>query len=164
MRSVRWALVAIMSFGCSKENCVGDDCDTGVSDDAYEPTDTVSIDVRWTESTNLSISFDGAQRVRFGIVEPGFYEKEDCPDGPYCHELINSGGEFGGVHNLISIRTDTEADRDWNGELDSGQTWLRLQGTENQVWALFSWGGQCLRVGGVNDELFDHYVEYGCPR
>ena len=55
MRSVMWTLVAIMSLGCSKENCVGDDCDTGVSDDAYEPTGTVFIDVKWTESTNLSV-------------------------------------------------------------------------------------------------------------
>ena len=164
MRSVSWALFAIFSFGCSKDDCVGEGCDSGESDESYEPADTVFVDVMWSESTNLMISFEGAKRVRFGIVEPNFYHKEDCPDGPYCHELINPGGELGGVHNLLSIRTDTEADRNWDGELEPAQTWLRLQGMENQVWAVFSWAGKCLRVGGVNDELFGHYDAYGCPR
>lgn len=165
MRNYRWLVLAIVFAGCSKDECADEEgCDSGGSEESYEPTGTVSVEVRWAESTNLQVTFEGVKRARFGIVEPGGWLGEDCPDGDYCHDLINPGDELAGSHNLVSIQTGTDADRYWDGTLGVKQTWMRREDMEGQVWALFSWGGQCLKVGGEDDTLYDHYVHYGCPR
>jgi len=162
MRNGAWLMLALICSGCSKDECVDEEgCDTG--EESYEPTGGVTVNVTWAASTQLSIEFLGAKRAYFGIVEPagGGWKGEDCPEGPYCHALINPDDELGGIHNLVSIRSEGD---EWDGTVENDETWMHRDGMQNQVWALFSWGGKCLKVGGTNSDLFDHYEEYGCPR
>lgn len=165
MRNYKWLVLTILFAGCAKDECVDENgCDSGGPEESYEPTGTVEVTVQWTQSTNLSVAFTGVSRARFGIVEPGGWIKEDCPDGDYCHELINPGEELAGSHNLTSIQTLTDADREWDGTLSGKETWMHREDMASQVWALFSWGGKCLKVGGEDNSLYDYYAEFGCPR
>ena len=165
---MKWATVLAlmaMSAGCASDECVDEDgCDG--EEETYEPDGDVSVKVTWSESTQLTIELGGVQRAYFGIVEAGMGETgwygEDCPDGPYCHELINQDDLTSGTHYLVSVFTMGQ--ENWDGTLREGETWMHREGLEKQVWGLFSWDGSCLKMGGEDEELYAHYAAKACPR
>ena len=165
---MKWASVlalVIMSAACASDECVSDD-DCEAEEESYEPEGDVSVKVRWSESTQLTIELDGVQRAYFGIVEAGMGETgwygEDCPDGPYCHELVNQDDSLAGTHYLVSV--STMGQENWDGTLLDGETWMHRDGLEKQVWALFSWDGSCIKTGGEDETLYDYYTAKACPR
>ena len=165
---MKWAaILALMMVGagCASDECVDEEgCDG--EEESYEPEGDVKVKVSWTESTQLSVELEGVKRGYFGIVEAGMgttgWYGEDCPDGPYCHELITEGDLTTGVHYLVSVFPMGQ-DK-WDGTLRDGETWTHREGLEKQVWALFSWEGKCLKMGGEDEELYDHYSAKACPR
>ena len=158
MRSVGLLVLSLMSLGCAKNECVdADGCDTG--EESFEPTGPVSVSVKWVESTTLEVTVSGMIKGTFGIVEAGLgntgWYGEDCPDGPYCHEIVEGDNYF------TSVRSRGQ---DWDGTLDNDETWLHRDGMQNQVWAVLSYEGRCQKAGGENEELFTYCVDnQACP-
>ena len=160
----RMVLMASLT-ACSSDECVDEDgCEEGLV--SYEPTGDVGVTVKWTESTQLEVNIAGVSRGYFGIVEAGMgatgWYGEDCPEGPFCHELITEDDLFEGTHYLVSV--NGVGQENWDGTLDVGQTWMHRDGLEKQVWALFSWDGRCLKMGGEDETLYEYYSAKACPR
>jgi hypothetical protein len=158
MRYAGWIVLMVLGPSCSKNDCVDEDgCDTAEVD--LEPTGPVTVSVKWIESTILEVKIDGMIEGQFGMVEAGLeglgWYGEDCPDGPYCHRVLEGDNYF------TSIQYQDEP---WDGTLENDETWLHRDGMQNHVWAVLSHGGKCQTAGGENEELYSYYVDsQACP-